>query len=106
MLDRIVAVGRELTKKHESLAVQPIKAWLATPPPDLGEFVLVIYPPTSAAGTGQGPPDAEAIADEFDRLTNNGGLGRRAALKSAALKFSVSTRDVFAAVERRRSLAE
>ena len=106
MGDRIVAVGRELTKKHESLAVRPINAWLANPPPDLGEFVLVVYPAAPAAGTDEGPPDPEAIAEEFDRLTNTEGLGRREALKSAALKFSVSTRDVFAAVERRRSLAE
>ena len=106
MGDRIVAVGRELTKKHESLAVRPIRVWLATPPPDLGEFVLVIYPAASPVEVNHGPPDAEAIAEEFDRLTNNEGLGRREALKSAALKFSVSTRDVFAAVERRRSLAD
>jgi 16S rRNA (cytidine1402-2'-O)-methyltransferase len=106
MGERNVAIGRELTKKHESLAVRPISGWLTTPPPELGEFVLVIYPATSPVEANRGSPDADAIAEEFDRLTNNEGLGRREALKSAAMKFSVSTRDVFAAVERRRDLAE
>ena len=105
MGDRLVAIGRELTKKHETLAVRPITDWLAAPPPDLGEFALVIYTRTLAVPTGEAV-DTEALAREFDRLTNKEGLGRREALKSAALKFSVSTREVFAAVERHRSLAD
>ncbi|MBA3637961.1 MAG: 16S rRNA (cytidine(1402)-2'-O)-methyltransferase [Acidobacteriota bacterium] len=106
MGDRTVAIGRELTKRHETLAVRPIKRWLETPPPALGEFVLIIYPANDKPTGGAVTPDPEAIAREFDRLTHKEGLGRREALKSAALKFSVSTRDVFAAVERQRSLAE
>ena len=42
--DREVAIGRELTKKHENLAVRPINEWLRTPPAERGEFTLVIGP--------------------------------------------------------------
>ena len=103
---RNVAIGRELTKRHEMLAVRPITRWLEAPPVEIGEFVIVIYP-AEAPTTGSEPVvSSEAMADEFDRLTNKEGLGRREALKATATKFSVSTRAVFAAIEESRKLAE
>ncbi|MDQ3486255.1 MAG: 16S rRNA (cytidine(1402)-2'-O)-methyltransferase [Acidobacteriota bacterium] len=104
--NRTVAIGRELTKRHESLAVRPIAEWLASPPPELGEFVLVIYPAAAMLTPDIPAPSSEDLAAEFDRLTNKAGLGRREALKSAATRFSVSTREVFAAVEKHRSLSK
>lgn len=97
--ERRVAVGRELTKVYESLAVRPISSWLSDPPPRQGEFTLVIFPAP--------PPDlrhaaaigAPTLAKEFWLLTNNDGFGRREALRAVAQRFGVRTRDVFAAVE-------
>lgn len=97
--ERRVAVGRELTKAYESLAVRPISSWLTDPPPRQGEFTLVIFPAP--------PPDlrhavavgAPTLAKEFWLLTNNNGFGRREALRAVAQRFGVRTRDVFAAVE-------
>ena len=103
---RNVAIGRELTKRHESLAVRPINQWLEAPPPALGEFVLVVYPKEPVPAADAGPRDFQAIAAEFDRLTNNEALRRREALKATALKFSISTRVVFAAIEESRKLAD
>ncbi len=53
--DREVAIGRELTKRHETLAIRPIKEWIQTPPVSLGEFVIVVYPPISASSRCQRP---------------------------------------------------
>lgn len=97
--ERRVAVGRELTKVYESLAVRPISSWLSDPPPRQGEFTLVIFPAP--------PPDlrhaaaigAPTLAKEFWLLTNNDGFSRREALRAVAQRFGVRTRDVFAAVE-------
>ncbi len=50
--------------------------------------------------------DSQALTTEFDRLTKEEGLGRREALKATAVKYSVSTRTVFAAVEESRKLAD
>ena len=103
---RIIGIGRELTKKHEQLAIRPVNEWLEAPPPVLGEFVLIIYPPRNIRDE-LGPNVATMqLSREFDRLTNKEGLGRRAALKTVAIKYSVSTRAVFAAVEARRNLAD
>ena len=100
--DRRVAIGRELTKRHEILAIRPISDWLISPPPAIGEFVLVIYPASISPAERSGPLDPQTVADEFDRLTNIDQLGRREAIKSIATKFSVSTRAVFAAIEESR----
>lgn len=103
---RKVGIGRELTKKHETLAIRPIADWLAEPPPSLGEFVLIIYPAPDSLVPDGASVDSKDLALEFDRLTNKEGFGRREALKTVALKFSVSTRAVFAAVEDHRNLAD
>ena len=96
--DRRVAVGRELTKIHESLVVRPISEWIDALPPAQGEFVLVIFPrdPSSSASD---KADASSLAKEFWRLTNNSALSRREALRQVAQQFGVPTREVFAAVE-------
>ncbi|CAN5747783.1 16S rRNA (cytidine(1402)-2'-O)-methyltransferase [soil metagenome] len=101
---RKVAIGRELTKAHEILAIRPIEAWLEAPPPERGEFTVVIAGadmPSSEAV----PPTDEEVGRFFYRMTHNEELGRRRALKATADHFKVSARDVFAAVDRERSRA-
>ena len=106
MGERRVAIGRELTKLHETLAVRPISAWLKDPPPAQGEFAVMVFPgePSTEAQPEASTP--ALLAAEFARLTNNTGLGRREALRSVATKYAVRARDVFAAVETSRKLAE
>jgi 16S rRNA (cytidine1402-2'-O)-methyltransferase len=97
--ERRVAIGREVTKIHEYLAVRPISEWLADPPPSQGEFTLVLFP--RAKVPGESPPvEAETLAMEFWRLTKTYGTGRRDALRQVARRFNVSTRAVFAAVDK------
>jgi 16S rRNA (cytidine1402-2'-O)-methyltransferase len=96
--DRRLAIGREITKIHELLAVRPISEWIAHPPPPLGEFVLLIFPGTKPPG-GERPAEPARLAHEFWLLTENEGLGRRAAIREVAKRFEVSSRIVFAAIE-------
>ena len=106
MGDRDVAVGRELTKRHENLAIRPINQWIRTPPVSLGEFVIIVYPSPAPSPDVAAMGDSRTLTIEFDRLTKEEGLGRREALKATALKYSVSTRAVFAAIEESRKLAD
>ena len=96
--ERTVAIGRELTKVHEQLAVRPISEWLERPPPAQGEFVLVIFPAAVTDGpAANASPDN--LAAEFWRLTKIYGFGRREALKEVSTRFGVSSKTVFDAVE-------
>jgi 16S rRNA (cytidine1402-2'-O)-methyltransferase len=97
--ERRVAIGRELTKLHESLAVRPISRWLEKPPTPLGEMSIVIFPSLGLESADIEQPDPARLATEFWLLTNNDGFGRRQALKAVASRFGVRARDVFDAVE-------
>ncbi|MEO5894653.1 MAG: 16S rRNA (cytidine(1402)-2'-O)-methyltransferase [Vicinamibacterales bacterium] len=99
---RKVAIARELTKTHEILAVRPIETWLEMPPPERGEFTLVIAGAQAASLKVIPAPSDQDVSVFFDRLTNNMGLERRLALKATAEHFNVRARDVFAAVDRAR----
>ena len=103
--NRPLFVGRELTKAHESLAIRPTMAWLEALPPERGEFVLVVGPPEEATAAEGRPTDA-TVAAEFWHLTEKDALDRRAARKEVARRLGVSARDVFAAVERSKSLGK
>jgi len=96
---RSVAVARELTKLHENLAVRPISEWIRSPPPEQGEFVLVIFPREPPTPGQETPADPAILAAEFWRITKSGAFGRREALREVARRFGVSARAVFAAVE-------
>jgi 16S rRNA (cytidine1402-2'-O)-methyltransferase len=97
--DRMLAIGRELTKAHEILAVRPISAHLSAPLEERGEFTLALKGTDIHDEATVDPPDTKAVADEFGYLTKNGGLGRREAIRSLAAKYRISAREVFARLE-------
>jgi len=97
--NRRVAIGRELTKVHEFLAVRPIDAWIRDPPPSQGEFALCIFPPDEQQSSEAAAVDASTLAQDFCCMTNKLNVTRREALRTVANRHGVSTRDVFAAVE-------
>ena len=104
--DRTISIGREVTKAHEQLAVRPTNNWLTDPPPERGEFVLMISP-ASRQQTGTSPEVAdEVLAGSFRRITEEKQVNRRAALKEVAKAHGVPARAVFAAVERAKKLVE
>jgi 16S rRNA (cytidine1402-2'-O)-methyltransferase len=99
MGERRVAVGRELTKIHEVLAVRPISMWLQDPPVSQGEFVLLIFPPQPSETAVDRPTEPVTLATEFWRITNNSTLTRREAIRAVARRFNVRNKDVFDAIE-------
>lgn len=102
--NRQISVGRELTKIHESLVVRPILWWLEHPPPERGEFVVVIAPPAEGSDRLSMASDDVSLVQTFGRLTENDGLDRRQALKETGRRHGVSARDVFSALERAKNL--
>ena len=103
--DRSLAIGRELTKVHESLAVRPISAHLAHLDVSRGEFTLVLEG-RARAKPSRSKPAARQLAAEFGELTNNGAVGRREAIRELARNYEISAREVFALLEEAKKSAE
>jgi len=97
--ERKLGVGRELTKAHEDFVIRPIAQWAAEPPRPRGEFVLVLFPAERQVAQ-PAEIDAAALATEFWHLTETNKANRREGLRQVARKHGLSTRQVFAAVER------
>jgi 16S rRNA (cytidine1402-2'-O)-methyltransferase len=96
--DRIVAVGRELTKAHEELVVRPISQHLARLGEGRGEFTLVVAPEPPTVPAGRAVESAD-LALEFGQLTADKGMGRREALRLLARKYGLSARDTYRRLE-------
>ena len=101
--DRVVALGREVTKVHENLAVRPISEHLTALSDERGEFTLVV----EGAAVGSSPsidiPAPEKMAIEFGRMTNSDAVGRREAIRALATKYRIPAREVFALLERAKN---
>lgn len=96
--DRIVAVCRELTKAHEELVSGPLADVLAALPRPRGEFTVVLSP---APASRPGAPAESELFREFGLLTE-GGLSRRASIRSLAARYDVPSRQVYQAIESAR----
>ena len=103
--DRRVAVARELTKAHEELAVRPISEHLRTLGAPRGEFTLVVEPSAQLAEPSCKPSELD-LATEFGELTNFGLGSRREVLKLLSAKYGISSRELYAIIERRKNSAE
>jgi len=99
--DRTAMVGRELTKLHEEKIRGRLTEILGQLTETRGEFTIVLAPADPAA---EKPPipDNPALYREFCDLTENEGLGRRAAISRLAERYGVPSRLVYSAVERGR----
>jgi 16S rRNA (cytidine1402-2'-O)-methyltransferase len=93
--DRIVGVGRELTKAHEEFVVCPISAAPGQLHSLKGEFVLVLGP-ASPSDMREAPPSAEELRLELGRMTDNvAGGSRRAALKQLGQRYGISVNELY-----------
>lgn len=97
--DRLVALGRELTKVHEQLVVRPISELLEGLVEERGEFTVVVAGASSCPSSPEVPPPAQ-MAREFGELTNLGAVNRREAIRVLAVKYAISSREVFSLLER------
>ena len=103
--DRRVALARELTKVHEQLVVRPISGHLGHELEERGEFTIIVEGQSQQDEPGL-TPDVAMVAAEFGQMTDSGGLNRREAMRSLALRYGISAREVFALLEQSKSSAE
>ena len=101
MGDRVVVLGRELTKAHEELVVRPISTHLAEMADARGEFTMVVAPKIDVS-VSQMPPDASELFREFGRLIETNGVTRREAIRQLAAKYRLKARDTYNLVEEGR----
>ncbi len=97
---RTVAVCREMTKTHEDLVVGQTNEVLAALPNPRGEFTVVLKQAPAPGAQPEIPVETELL-HEFGLLTE-GGLSRRASIRSLASKYDVSSRTVYQAIESAR----
>ena len=97
--NRIVAIGRELTKAHEELVVRHIQLIISELRDPRGEYTVIIAPESEAEARPE-PPSAEAMSAEFGRIAEKLPLAsRRDVIRQLADKYGLSTRAVYAMVE-------
>src|SRR5690349_3415690 len=97
--DRVVALGRELTKLHSELVVRPISAHLSAPLEERGEFTLVVKGTSSNSQAAAIAPIPSQLRHEFGLLTNSPTVTRRQAIKTLAQRHGMSAKAVYTALE-------
>ena len=96
--DRQVALGRELTKKHEQLVKGPISVVAKNLSAEKGEMTLVVEPADQSEHETDRPSNI-LIYKEFCRLTDIEGLSRRDAISALARRHEISSKTVYKAIE-------
>lgn len=104
--DRPMALGRELTKLHEELVVRPISGHLASLTEGRGEYTLVIGGSEAGAPPVRQTIEPSRITAELYQMTNFGAPSRREALKALAVKYGVSTKELYRLIERGKASVE
>jgi 16S rRNA (cytidine1402-2'-O)-methyltransferase len=97
--DRLAAVGRELTKAHEELAVRPISEHLQRLTTPRGEFTVVVAPAEPVPAAPLEVPASAVLLREFGDMTNSSTGSRREAVKLLARKYRIGTREMYQLLE-------
>jgi 16S rRNA (cytidine1402-2'-O)-methyltransferase len=93
--DRVIAVGRELTKAHEELVVKPISEVLAGLSAPRGEFTIVLAGKTLASITPKAAPDIATLRVELGHITEYNAIGRREAVKILAARYGLGVNELY-----------
>jgi 16S rRNA (cytidine1402-2'-O)-methyltransferase len=104
LVDRPIMLGRELTKAHQEFlrgTASELATRLGSP---RGEFTVVVGPQLTQAESVVDASD-ESLASEFCHLTEMLQIGRRAAISDLAKRHHRAARDIYAALERHKHLA-
>jgi 16S rRNA (cytidine1402-2'-O)-methyltransferase len=97
--DRVVALGRELTKAHEKLVVQPISGQLSRELKERGEFTVVVAAAAEVADKHKTAPTAHQLTVEIGQIAESAPLSRREAIRALAKRHGLSNREVFNLLE-------
>jgi 16S rRNA (cytidine1402-2'-O)-methyltransferase len=93
--DRVIGIGRELTKTHEEMVVCPIWQHLEYFAEPRGEFTVLVpavFPPDKSDTAA---PSADQLHLELCDLTNKGVSTRRQALKVLAERHRMSVNELY-----------
>jgi 16S rRNA (cytidine1402-2'-O)-methyltransferase len=93
--DRLIAVGRELTKAHEQLVVRPISVALRDLTSLKGEFTVLLTPAPEEPGVLRATPSRTTLVEELGRMTNNKAVGRREGLKTLAKRYGIGVNELY-----------
>jgi 16S rRNA (cytidine1402-2'-O)-methyltransferase len=97
--DKEIGVGRELTKAHEELVVQPISDLLERFSEPRGEFTFLVPPdPPAPEAAGRTPP-VDELRDELGQMTEDGAVSRRSAVKRLAARYGVAVNELYAMLQ-------
>jgi 16S rRNA (cytidine1402-2'-O)-methyltransferase len=96
--DRLIAVGRELTKLHEELVVCLISVYLDELGSPRGEYTVAVAPAPAAEDMRTALPDKEQLSREFGQLAA-GAPSRRAAARQLAARYGRSVREIYNLLE-------
>jgi 16S rRNA (cytidine1402-2'-O)-methyltransferase len=99
LAERPIIIARELTKIYEQIFRSTTKLAPTLDIPERGEFTIIIGPPPQTGQASQ-PAEDKDIVEFFGQLTQSRTVPRRAALNETARKFGLSTKQIYALVER------
>jgi 16S rRNA (cytidine1402-2'-O)-methyltransferase len=100
---RPICVARELTKVHQELLVGSAHSIIGRMTNRKGEFTVVVGPCATSERPIE-PPSDQQLYDEFCGLTNSA-PSRRNAVAELATRYGLTTRSVYATIERIRGLS-
>jgi 16S rRNA (cytidine1402-2'-O)-methyltransferase len=103
--NRPIAVGRELTKVFEQVIQGTPEEVAGRLEQARGEFTVVLGPAAPDDGR-ESLVDDQGVAAAFGRLSESMDSTRRQKIAAVARKLGMSTRDVYAAIERTRREAD
>ncbi len=97
--DRQIIVGRELTKIHEQFLRGSISQVLERLGEPRGEYTVIVRPADPSRSRLQLPSKVR-LWNEFCRSTEQVGRSRRRAITDLALRYGMSTREMYLEVEK------
>lgn len=97
--ERLLYVGRELTKLHQEHRYGTAKLLGDSPVTTKGEFTVVVGPNVQSVATNTDALNVPRLVDEFRQLTESGNLTRREAISALAQRYSRSSKEIYASLE-------
>lgn len=96
--DRVIAIGRELTKAHEEMVIRPIHDALKNISRPIGEYTVLLPPVALVERQKHAAPPVAQLVAEFGEMTNIDAMKPRAAMKTLSERYGMSVNEVYRAL--------
>ena len=103
MSDRDIVIAREMTKVHEELVKGPINEVLKSLGSKVKGEITVVIQPRNRSSKKKSAPTTGKICKEFLHLTEQLGLGKRAAISRIAKSYDMKSREIYSAIVKAKS---